>query len=52
MKRRTLLSLAVAGFASPSMVLAGGGIVHYSRSAYNEAVASGEPLLLDFYSPS
>ena len=51
MKRRTLLSLTAAGLVTPSaLVLAGeGNRVAYSREAYEQALASGGPLLLDFY---
>ena len=54
MQRRTLLLLAGAGLLTPtSLVFAGGGgYEHYSRSAYNQARASGKPLLLDFTSSS
>lgn len=51
MKRRTFLPLPVIGLAmSYATVLADeGGYVAYSREAYDKAMSSGEPLMLDFY---
>ena len=51
MKRRTLLSLTAVGLVMPGSVIAGGGHVDYSRAAFDKALASGEPLLLDFFAP-
>ena len=51
MKRRKLLSLPLVGLAfSNAAVRAGTAeFSKYSRSAYDQAMAAGEPLLLDFY---
>lgn len=49
MKRRTLLSLPLA--AAAFTVSAGPEFVKFSRSAYDQAMAAGEPLLLDFFAP-
>lgn len=48
MKRRTLLSLPLAA-AAFSASAGEGEFVKFSRSAYDQAMAAGEPLLLDFY---
>ena len=50
MNRRQLLSAAALAAVIPVSASAGGkGRVEYSPSAYRKALASGEPLLLDFY---
>ena len=50
MNRRELLSAAAAlAFVAP-VARAGDKLhVEYSREAYEQAIASGKPLLLDFY---
>lgn len=54
MKRRTLLSLAPLSLLLPGSMASAKSdlIVEYSREAYQQARASGEPLLLDFFSKS
>jgi hypothetical protein len=54
MKRRTLLSLATISTLMPaSLVFAEiTGQVDYSREVYENAIASGKPVLLDFSSKS
>ena len=51
MNRRQLFATAVAlTFAVPATALARGmERVEYSQDAYEKALASGEPLLLDFF---
>ena len=50
MNRRELLSAAAAlAFVAPGAHAGGESHIEYSREAYERAVASGEPLLLDFY---
>ena len=50
MNRRELLAAAVAlAFVAPGVRAGGRPHVDYSREAYERAVASGKPLLLDFY---
>lgn len=52
MKRRQFLTLSAIAIAAPAASWAGeGNFVDYSREAYEEALASGEPLLLDFFAP-
>ena len=53
MKRRTLLSLPLLGatFASRTVSAVEAEFVRYTRSAFDQAMAAGEPLLLDFYAP-
>ena len=51
MERRDFLALAAAVAASPAVSAAGAAHVPYSASAYAAALASGKPLLLDFYAP-
>ena len=51
MNRRGFLTAAAAfAFVAPA-ARAGGSVSHieYSREAYDDALASGKPLLLDFY---
>ena len=50
MNRRELLAAAAAlAFVAPGARAGGKSHVTYSREAYEQAVASGKPLLLDFY---
>ena len=51
MNRRQLLSAAALAFVVPLPSRAGGCLPHvkYSRDAYEKALSSGEPLLLDFF---
>ena len=50
MNRRELLTVAAAlAFAAPGAYAGREPHVEYSRGAYEQALASGEPLLLDFY---
>ena len=50
MNRRQLLSVAALAFVVPLPARAGGlPHVKYSRDAYEKALSSGEPLLLDFF---
>ncbi len=50
MNRRELLAAAAAlAFVAPGARAGGRPHVDYSREAYERAVASGKPLLLDFY---
>ena len=50
MNRRELLTAAAAlAFVAPSARAAGESYVKYTPEAYEAAVASGKPLLLDFY---
>lgn len=52
MKRRQFLSLSALAITTPAISLAEEGyFVDYTRELYEEALASGEPFLLDFYSP-
>ena len=50
MNRRELLTAAAAfAFVAPAARAGGQSHVKYSPEAYEQAVASGKPLLLDFY---
>ncbi len=50
MNRRELLAAAAAlAFVAPGARAGDKSHVDYSREAYEQAVASGKPLLLDFY---
>ena len=50
MNRRQLLSATALVFAVPVLVRARDlSHVKYSRDAYEKALASGKPLLLDFF---
>ena len=51
MNRRQFLavSLSSLALAVPGTVVAGEGQVEYSRAAFDELLASGKPVLLDFY---
>ena len=50
MNRRQLLSAAAAiAFVAPSARADGLSHVKYSPEAYEKALSSGKPLLLDFY---
>ncbi len=53
MNRRQMLStlsLALAA-ACPKVFADGGNLVDYNRAAYDQALASGEPFVLDFFAP-
>ena len=54
MKRRTLLSLATISTLMPAPLVFAEitGQVDYSREVYENAIASGKPVLLDFSSKS
>jgi len=47
MKRRHFLALSALAFAT-SPARAGGGHVEFTPEAYQKALESGEPFLLDF----
>ena len=49
MKRRQFLAMSSLALVMPGTVMAGGGQVEYSRAAFDELLASGKPVLLDFY---
>ena len=49
MKRRQFLAVSAVAAAMPNAVLAGEGQVEYSRAAFDELLAAGKPVLLDFY---
>ena len=50
MNRRQLLSAAALACLVPALARARGlSHVKYTRDAYEKAVSSGEPLLLDFF---
>ena len=49
MKRRQFLAASSLALAMPGSLLAGEGQVEYSRTAFDELVQSGKPVLLDFY---
>ena len=50
MNRRELLAAAAAiALVAPGARAGGKSHVQYSPEAYEQAVASGKPLLLDFY---
>ena len=50
MNRRELLTAAAAlAFVAPAARAGDSSHVKYSQEAYEAAVASGKPLLLDFY---
>ena len=48
-RRELLVAGAALAFAVPAAYAGGKPHVDYSREAYERAIASGEPLLLDFY---
>ena len=50
MNRRQLLSAAALALVVPALARARGlSHVKYSQDAYEKALSSGEPLLLDFF---
>ena len=49
MQRREFLAVSAVALAMPATVLAGEGEVEYSRAAFDELLAGGKPVLLDFY---
>lgn len=49
MKRRRFLTVSSLALAMPGAVLAGEGPVEYDRTAFDALLASGKPVLLDFY---
>ena len=49
MDRRRFMAAAALAFAAPAVQAGGKGHVKYSREAYEAALASGKPFLLDFY---
>lgn len=52
MNRRQALSAAVTLLVTPAVCAADEPVhVAFSQDAYEEALASGEALLLDFYAP-
>ena len=51
MDRRLFLTAAAAALAAPMAHADGRGHVTFSNAAFEEALASGEPLLLDFFAP-
>jgi len=51
MKRRQFLALSALTLAAPAIRADGHGHEDYTREAYQAALASGEPFMLDFYAP-
>ena len=51
MQRRTFVASLAAGAGALALtrVSVAAGVKPYSRSAYEQALKSGEPFLLDFY---
>jgi len=51
MNRRQLLTASALAltFVAPKLFAAEGHTVAYSRQIYDQALASGEPFLLDFF---
>lgn len=49
MKRRQFLTVSSLALAMPGAVLAGEGPVEYDRAVFDALLASGKPVLLDFY---
>ncbi len=49
MKRRQFLAVSSLAPAMPGAVFAGEGQVEYDRAAFDALLASGKPVLLDFY---
>ena len=48
-RREFLAATAALAFVAPGARAGDKSHVNYSREAYEQAVASGKPLLLDFY---
>jgi len=48
-RREVLVAAAALAFVAPGARAGGKSYVRYTPEAYEEAVASGKPLLLDFY---
>ncbi len=51
MQRRLFLALCAALATSAPAAASDVGHVDYSRAAFDEAIASGQPVMLDFYAP-
>jgi len=51
MQRRLFLAVCAALAASAPAAAGEVGHVDYSRAAFDEALASGKPVMLDFYAP-
>jgi thiol:disulfide interchange protein len=53
MNRRQFLSASVLALLVPGATAAASEAYHveYSREAYQQALASGRPFMLDFYAP-
>ena len=52
MKRRDMLSAAALALLAPGAVVqAAPGAITYSKAVYDQALASGEAFMLDFYAP-
>ncbi len=53
MKRRDLLSASALLLLAPGTAALAAGVdaVEYSEEVYDQALASGEPFLLDFFAP-
>ena len=49
MKRRQFLAATSLALAVPGSLMAGGGQVEYSRADFDQLLAAGKPVLLDFY---
>lgn len=49
MKRRQFLAIPALAIFAEAVSAEGAGHVEYSREAYEQALASGEPFMLDFY---
>lgn len=49
MKRRQFLAVPAIALLADVVSADGAGSVEYTREAYEQALASGEPFMLDFY---
>ena len=49
MRRRSVLTLPLLGLVATVPVAQAGGMTEFSEKAFNEVLASGKPVLLDFY---
>ncbi len=51
MKRRQFLAIPALALVTGAVQAADAKQVEFTREAYEQALASGEPFLLDFYAP-
>ncbi len=49
MKRRQFLAIPALALLADTVSAAGAESVEFTREAYEQALASGEPFMLDFY---